>query len=130
MIHNGEIYANPVVPAGFYFLKVDSVEEEPSEYVFPKLLITLAPHHTYGLPENTFFKAIIHPTPASYLRYKNFFNTYMLGEPVEDLEKAIGYWGSVRIDQAKYGETVYSSIQFVHQPLQIRIQSYKLRTAE
>jgi len=126
MIYNGDIYSNPVVPDGFYFLKVVAIEEEPSDYVFPKLLITLAPHHTHGLPEKTFFKAIIHPTPGSYLRYKNFFNTFMLGIPVEHLDKAIGYWGSVRIDHATYGETVYSSIQFVHQPISVRITASTL----
>jgi len=129
MIHNGEIYSNPVVPSGFYFMQVVSVEEEPSEYLFPKLLVRLVAHPQYELPDGTLFTAIIHPTPASYGRYKNFFNTFMLGIPVDDLQKAIGYYGSVRLEQSKYGQTTYSAVRFVYQPLEIRIKSYKLDTA-
>jgi len=126
MIHNGVIYSNPVVPDGFYYMQVTAVQEEPANYIFPKLLITLKPHAQYKLDEQVEFASILHASPKCYWHYKNFFNTFMLGDPAEDLDKAIGQWGSVRVEQAQYGETLYSSVKFTYQPLPIRMQAAQL----
>jgi len=123
MIDNSRIYQNPIVPNGFYYMKVVSVENEPAHYIFPKLLIVLTPHPKYGMEDSIEFASILHPTQASYWHYKNFFDCFMLGEIVFEFEKAVGQWGSVKLEQSTYGETVYSAVKFVHQPIPVRIHS-------
>jgi len=126
MINNSKIYQNPIVPNGFYYMQVISIQQEPATYLFPKLLITLKPHRQYGMEDRIEFASILHPTQASYWHYKHFFNCFMLGDPTEALDKAIGQWGSVKLEQSKYGETVYSAVKFVHQPLPVRMHSSQL----
>jgi len=126
MIDNSIIYKNPIVPNGFYFMKVIRVQDEPADYLFPKLLITLQPHPQYEMEEGIEFASILHPTHKSYWHYKHFFNTFMLDEVVFEFEKAVGQWGSVKLEQSQYGETVYSAVKFVHQPLPVRMHSLRL----
>ena len=126
MIDNSTIYNNPIVPNGFYFMKVVSIQDEPANYLFPKLLIQLKPHPQYKMDENIEFASILHPTHASYWHYKNFFNTFMLGEIVFEFEKALGQWGSVKLEQCRYGEVEYSAVKFVYQPILVRMCSAML----
>ena len=126
MIDNSIIYKNPIVPNGYYYMKVVSVEDEEANYIFPKLLIRLTLHPNYIFPDDYVFSSILHPTQMSYFHYKNFFNTFMLGEYLDDFHKALGRWGSVRIEQAQYCETQYSAVKFVYQPLPVRMKNWKL----
>ena len=128
MIDNSIIYKNPIVEDGFYFMKVVSIIDEPANYLFPKLLIKLKPHSQYEMDENIEFASILHPTHASYWHYKNFFNCFMLGEVVFEFEKALEQWGSVKVEQSKFGETVYSAVKFVYQPIPVRMHSSNLST--
>ncbi|MCJ7483973.1 MAG: hypothetical protein MUO31_13525, partial [Thermodesulfovibrionales bacterium] len=68
----------------------------------------------------------LYPTKLSYFHYKNFFICFMLGEKLDDFEKAVGRWGSVRLEQAQYSETTYSAVKFVYQPLPVRMKNWKL----
>jgi hypothetical protein len=70
--------------------------------------------------------AIIFPGDKSYYHYKNFFNTYLLGEYVDNLEKAVGRWGSVQIYNAEFGDVEYSAVRFCYQPLMIRMESWRI----
>lgn len=126
MIDNSEIYKNPIVPSDFYFMKVISVQDEEANYIFPKLLVRLKLHPGYEFPEDYVFSSILHPTQMSYFHYKNFFNAYMLGEKLDAFDKAIGRWGSIKLEQKKYGETQYSAVKFVYQPLPVRMESWKI----
>jgi hypothetical protein len=127
MIDNSIIQNNPLVPEGFYFAQVVSVESEPSEnFMFPKILIHLKLYHKYGLPDDCVFHAILYPTLKSFCYYKNFFNTYLLGDSTDDRQKAVGQWGSVRLSPASFNGNEYSTVHFVYQPLPIRMESWRL----
>jgi len=127
MIDNGVILKNPLVPEGFYFAQVIAVETEPvATSAIPKLLIQLRLHTSYGLPSDSVFSAILHPTERSMWHYVNFFNTFMLMDPIDQPTKAIGCWGSVRIRPSKFNGIEYSTVKFVYQPLAIRMKSWKL----
>jgi len=130
MIDNSIIYNNPIIPNGFYYAKVIEAEAEPSDYLFPKLLIKLILHHSYNLPENIVFSAIIHPTHMSYWHYKNFFHTFLWDGYIGEHEKTVGQWGSVKIQKSMYDENGYSSVRFVYQPRLIRIETYRIMKAE
>ena len=130
MIDNSLIYQNPVIPSGFYFSRVICVKEEPSHYLFPKLLIQLTLHPDHGLSDDIVLTSIIHPTSNSYWHFRNFFHTFMWGEYLIDVEKAIGQWGSVEVEKNTYGETEYSSVKFVFQPMPVRIESNKIMREE
>ena len=126
MIDNSILLTNPHIPEGYYFAKVIAVESESSEYLFPKLLIKLILHPMYGILEDTELSAIIHPTDRSYYHYKNFFNTYMLGMDTGEVDKAVGRWGSIQIADFHFNDSHYSTVRFVYQPLQIRMESWRI----
>ena len=85
MINNNTLLTNPPIPDGYYFSKVVDVESEASDYLFPKLLIKLTLHPMYATSDDNEVSAILHPTDRSYYHYKNFYNTFMLGEDTSDL---------------------------------------------
>jgi hypothetical protein len=126
MIDNNILLNNPLIPPNYYFAKVVDIEAEPADYFFPKLLIKLTLHPMYGIDENSVFSAIIYPGDKSYYHYKNFFNTYMLGEDTNDLEKSKGRWGSVKIYNADFGDVEYSAVRFCYQPLPVRMESWRI----
>jgi len=126
MINNNIILNNPTISEGYYFAKVIQVESEPADYFFPKLLIKISLHPMYGLGNNSYFHAIIHPTNNSFYHYKNFFNAYMLGVGTTELEKAIGQWGSVEISHSDFNETTYSSVRFVYQPRAVMMEAWRI----
>jgi len=98
MIDNKSVFDNPIIPNGYYYAKVLRIEAEPVlDSKFPKLYIQLRLHPSYGLPEGTLFSAILFPTSKTYFHYKNFYNTYMLGQFTDALDTAIGHWGCVQI---------------------------------
>ena len=75
MIDNNNILLNnPLIPPGYYFSKIIDIETEPSDFIFPKILIKLQLHKKYEL-ENNIFHSILFPTENSYYHYKNFFET-------------------------------------------------------
>lgn len=130
MIDNSLIYKNPVIPSGFYYAKVIHVEEEPSHYLFPKLLIQLTLHAEHGLPKDIILTSILHPTPNSYWHFRNFFHTFAWGDCLADVEEIIGQWGSVKVLKNEYNDTEYSSVKFVYQPRLVRIESNRIMREE
>lgn len=67
MIDNSLIYQNPVIPDGFYYAKVISVEEEPSHYMFTKLMSQLILHLKHSLPDDVVLTSIIHPIYSKFI---------------------------------------------------------------
>jgi hypothetical protein len=130
MIDTGVIYRNPVVPDGFYYMKVVHKDTEPANYLFPKMLIRLVPLPDYEMPAGTTFHVILHPGAPSYWHYKNFYGTFMLGEYIDDLQEAIGQWGSVKVQQMEYNGTLLSSVKFIYQPLEVRRISWRISKLE
>ena len=126
MIDNSIILKNPVIPAGYYFSKIRDIETEASNFVFPKILVKLELHKRYELGENNIFHAILHPTQDSYYYYKNFFNSFMLGQETDKLEEAIGVWGSVEMSNSEFNDTKYSTVKFVYNPREIMIESFRI----
>ena len=93
-------------------------------------MIRLVLHPNYKMDKDYVFSSIIHPSQNAYWHYKNFYNTFMLGQNVYDLDKAIGVWGSVRLDTCTYGETVYSAVKFVYEPLAVRLKALEIGAEE
>jgi hypothetical protein len=131
MINNNIVLNNPHVPGGYYFAQVLSIEAEPvSDFIFPKLLIRLQLHPAYGLPQENVFASVLYPTGKSFFHYKNFYNTFMLGNYTDELNKAVGQWGSVQIAHSTLVDEEYSAVRFVYQPIPIRMESWRLNKEE
>ena len=124
MIDNNILLKNPLIPPNYYYAKVIDVEAEPANHYFPKLLVTLELHPMYCLPPNTYFRAILHPTDRSFYHYKNFFITFMPGKNTDELNQAVGTWGSIKIYNTEFADTKYSAVRFCYQPLWVRFESY------
>ena len=126
MIDNNILFKNPIIPEGYYFAKILNIDTEPSNYIYPKILLKLQLHQKYELGSNNIFYSIIHPTDDSYYHYKNFFNSFMLRQETDKLEEAIGAWGSVEICNSEFNDTKYSTVKFVYNPREIMIQSFRI----
>ena len=130
MIDNNIILKNPLIPSGYYFSKILSIETEGPGSVFPKLLVKLQLHKQYELGENDIFYSILHPTKNSYYHYKNFYNTFLLGKSIDKIEEAIGMWGSVKICNSEFQDLKYSVVKFTYQPRGIMIESFGIWRGE
>jgi len=131
MIDNKSVLNNPLIPSGYYYAKVLRIEAEPvADSKFSKLHIQLRLHPSYGLPEGTIFSALLFPSPKTYFHYKNFYNTYMLGQYTDEFDKAIGHWGCVQIYPSLLAGVEYSAVRFVYQPMPIRLESWRLDKEE
>ena len=130
MINNNILLNNPLIPEGYYYAKVIEVEAEPADHLYPKLLVTLQLHPMHGLSKETHFRAILFPTDKSFFHYKNFFNTFMPGKNTDDLDKAVGTWGSIQIYNSEFGEIEYSAVKFCYQPRWIMMESWRLTKEE
>jgi len=131
MIDNKSVFDNPIIPNGYYYAKVLRIEAEPVlDSKFPKLYIQLRLHPSYGLSEGTIFSSLLFPSPKTYFHYKNFYNTYMLGQFTDEFDKAIGQWGCIQIYPSILAGVEYSSVRFVYQPMPIRMESWRLDREE
>jgi hypothetical protein len=130
MIDNNILLNNPLIPASYYYAKVIEVEAERADHYFPKLLVTLQLHPMYGLHKDICFQAILFTTDKSFFHYKNFFNTFMPGKDADDIEKAVGKWGSVEVYNSEFGEIEYSAVRFCYQPIPIRLESWRIEKEE
>lgn len=131
MIDNKSVLNNPLIPSGYYYAQVLKIEAEPvAGFTFPKLHIQFQLHPDYGLPEGTLFSSLLFPSPKTYFHYKNFYNTYMLGQFTDALDKAIGHWGCVQISPSLLAGVEYSAVRFVYQPMPIRMESWRLDREE
>ncbi len=126
MIDNNILFNNPIIKPGYYFAKIKTIESEPSSYIYPKILAKLQLHERYGLDCNNIFHAILHPTEDSYYHFKNFFNSFMLGQGTDNLDEAIGQWGSIEICNSEFNDLKYSSVRFIYQPREIMVESFKI----
>jgi len=131
MIDNMSVLNNPLIPSGYYYAKVLRIEAEPvPDLKFPKLHIQLRLHPSYGLPEGTIFSSLLFPSPKTYFHYKNFYNTYMLGQFTDEFHKAIGTWGCIQIYPSLLAGVEYSSVRFVYQTMPIRMKSWRIEREE
>lgn len=130
MINHSSIFDNPVVPDDFYFMKCNKIDIEVVNHIFPKMQIELVPYPDPRIPQGAIFYSVLYPGEKSDWIYKNFYNTYMLGAYTDELHKAIGMWGSVKLTKTEYEGTVYSSVKFVYQPLDVRHVSCRIFRAE
>ena len=112
MIKNSVIFSNPVILPSYYCAKVCKLEQEPSGYFFPKLLIYLQIHPDQL--ENTFLTSLIHPTPAYWKSFNNFRFTF-LKDDNEDYECAVGRYGVIQVFKQKNMRKNYSVVKFVEQ---------------
>ena len=126
MIDNNILFNNPIIPAGYYFAKIINIETEASDYIYPKILVKLELHQKYELKNHNIFYAILHPTSDSYYHYKNFFNTFLLGQDTDNLDEAVGQWGSVEICKSEFSDIKYSAVRFVYQPREVMIESGRI----
>jgi len=78
-----------------YCAKVFKIEQEDSDYIFPKLLIYLVIHPDHEIGDDVILTSIIHATPAAESYYDNFRSTY-LGGCEEEAGKAVGRWGMIQ----------------------------------
>lgn len=131
MIDNKSVLNNPLIPSGYYYAQVLRIEAEPvPDSKFPKLHIQLRLHPSYGLSEGSLFSALLFPTAKTYFHYKNFYNTFMLGQFTDALDTAIGHWGSVQIYPSVLAGVEYSSVRFIYQPMPIRMESWRIEREE
>ena len=130
MIDNSIVLDNPLIPDGYYYAKLLTVETEPSDYVYPKILATLGLHQMYNLAPNNVLCAIIHPTANSHFHYKNFHNTFFMGKRIDELRSGINRWGSVKSYRTQFNGVEYSAVRFIYQPLPIMMDCWQLSKDE
>ena len=128
MINNSLIY-NSIIPQGFYFVKIVELQTEPSDYIYPKILIKLQIHKRHNLNKNIFLYSIIYPTEKSKDHYDKFIHTF-LSYKDKDFKKAINRWGSIWVYTSEFNDTVFSSVRYVFQPRQIKIECLYLEEEE
>ena len=128
MIHNSLIY-NSIIPEGFYYAKIIDLQTEPSDFIYPKLLIKLQIHKKHNLNENTFLYSILYPTNKSKDHYKKFIHTFLCYKD-KDFKKAINRYGSIWVYHSEFNSTVFSSVKFVYQPRKIKIECLYLEREE
>jgi len=112
-IDNSVIYSNELVRPSFYCAKVCKLEEEASDYLFPKLLIYLQIHPNHEIGE-IILTSIIHPTENSQPVFDSFKFTFLKNDD-EEISEAVGRWGVVQIYNGEYGSSEYSVVRFVEQ---------------
>ena len=127
MINLASIYRNRCIAAGYYFVKVIDIDTEEVGLNRPRIQVALkiGPMYEEG---GTILNSIIHATDASRYWYKNFILTFWVSGA--RLHEAIGKWGSVEVYDAHHGETKYSSVKYVYQPLPIRMRTYQIAQDE
>ena len=113
MIDNSAIYSNPVIPPRHYCAKLVNLKQEPSEYIYPKILAWFLIHPDHDLGE-IILKSIIHPTPSAKPVYDMFSHTF-LKDSDEELEQAVGRCGALQVFCKNYEGTDYSMVKFVEQ---------------
>ena len=128
MINNSLIY-NSIISEGFYYAKVIELETEPSDFIYPKLLIKLKIHKRHNLNENIFLYSIIHPSKKSKDHYEKFIHTFLCFKD-KDFKKAINRIGSIWVYKSEYENTVFSAVKYVYQPRRIKIECLYLEQEE
>lgn len=125
MIDNATVFDNPLIPDGYYYAKVTSIEQEPANFQYPKLLITLKLHRMYGI--NDTLAAILYPTEKSQFHYKNFIRSFIMYTDHCSFDEIPNVYGSIDICRSRYQDTVYSGVRFVYMPRWAIVVATKLR---
>lgn len=122
------IYANPVIPPGFYWAEVVDLRAEQVDEGRPRLHIRLQIGPMHEAATGVTLASIIRPSEAARFYYINFIHAYRIAGT--NFEQAIGRWASVGVYTATYGGTEYSAVRYTHQPLSIRTNAIMLEQAE
>jgi len=115
MIDLSSIYRNPIIPEGYYYLKVIDIQTEPyQDCVMPRIQVRLQPHPDDGFDKELTLSAIVYPTEKAKYFMLNFLNTFLENDET-NVEKVLHRWGCVRVYTAEYGESQYSAIKWIYQ---------------
>jgi len=126
MIDNAIIFTNPTIPEGYYYVKVISIEQEPANFEYPKLLIKLKLHRMYGIIEDDTLAAIIYPTEKSLFHYKNFIRSFIIYNEDRSFDTIPDVYGTIQVSRANYEDTIYSSVKFVYMPRWAMMEALQL----
>lgn len=122
------IYLNPVLPPGFYWLKLVDVESEHCGAERPRLWLNFEVGPMHEGFARRHLCTIIHPTEKARFYYVNFVNAFRVVGM--DFTGAIGRWASVAVAPAEFNGTTYSTLRFTHQPLPLRNSASQIEHAE
>ena len=125
MIDNATVFNNPTIPYGYYYAKVISIEQEPANFKYPKLLIKLKLHRMYGIEDDT-LASILYPTEKSQFHYKNFIRSFIMYNEICSFDTIPDVYGTIEVSRARYEETIYSSIRFVYMPRWAMMEAIQL----
>ena len=128
MIDNSVIYSNPLIRPSFYCANICKLEQEPSDYLFPKLLIYLQIHPDHELGD-IILTSIIHSTPNAQPVFNNFKYTFLTSDD-EEINEAVGRWGVVQVYNNEFEGTCYSVVRFVEQIGEYREFAEKVESEE
>lgn len=122
------IYANPTIPEGFYWVKINNVLTEECGATRPRIWVELEVGPMHEQLAGTRLCSIIHPTEKAQFIFTNFVNSFRVkGGNVHD---AIGRWATVMIYPAEYEGSKYSAIKFVYQQPQTRKNALEIEESE
>jgi hypothetical protein len=122
------IYANPLIPHGYYWAKVTDLRIEHCGMERPRLWVELEIGPMHEEQRGLQLCSIIHPTAASVYFYSNFIHAFRISG-MNYLE-AIGRWASVEVHPAEYQGTEYSAVKYTHQPVPLRVEALRIEQAE
>ena len=125
MIDNAIVFDNPTIPDGYYYAKVVSINQEPANFQYPKLLIKLKLHRMYGIEDDT-LASILYPTEKSQFHYKNFIRSFIIYNKDLSFDTIPGVYGTIEVSRTKYEETTYSSVRFVYMPRWAMMEAIQL----
>jgi hypothetical protein len=119
-INKGYMFWNPVIPDGFYYVKLLNIElEEIEGYSRPLIHARLKIVPRYSDEINGLeLSSIIHTTENSNGLWEAFCNTFMITNC--DYDGAVGRFGSVIVQEKKYESTKFGQVSYCRQPHMVR----------
>jgi len=122
-----ELFSNPLLPQeGIFYVQLIEVETVPSlGSPQPIIAARVRIHPDHGVGDNIVLGSIIYRNDKSKYLRTNFLNTF-LSPSENNLQLAIGRWGSVRVYPTQFNKTKYSDIEWIYQPIDIQLACHAM----
>ena len=119
-INKGYMFWNPVIPDGFYYVKLINIELEDVDGSSRPLIharLKIVPRYCDEI-NGLELSSIIHATEHANGLWDAFCNTFMIANC--DYDEAVGRFGSVIVQEKTYGSTKFGQVSYCRQPHMVR----------
>ena len=122
------IYINPLIPRGYYWVKVLDVRAEDCEAIRPRLYIRLQIGPMHEAVAGLTLNSIIQPSDAAKYYFINFLAAFRVAGL--QYEQAIGRWASVEVYPAEYEGKEFSAVKYTYQAGLLKLHAIWIERAE